>query len=603
MKRKYSRKQRTLLSLFPLFISISLAAVIMLRFFGTASPLLGGVGSDRSMRSVADSTAVMQYAKSVKADLKELLSAMKEGSVEQMERSSAQLDGDIDALKEELSRSIWDLAEMTPKVGKEITTARQLVAIADDANQTLLHPLVELMKEYPLSSLKAGSGLNVGVMLRYLDYLQTNIEKIESVCAELGELDLSVLDSSGSLQGTLEKVEPLFATYHKYETLIPAVRSILGNGEDRLYVFVAQNSAEIRASGGFPGSVGVMRITDGVLTISDFKSVYSVFHQQTYASISALENTLFGKRMGLSWDASFCPNFERVGFIWANAYERRNGKEVDGVISATPQVIQELLVLGDPITLSDGTEINSENATRVLLHELYFKYVSASQQNVPAASREMDALFSEVAKNTLSQLISNFKVGNLNEYVDVFERLLNERLIMFWMRDEAEEAVLRERGWTGSMNSDPNDPRLGIYFSLETSGKMGWYLDMEPTIGEPVVNADGSRSYPVSVVLTNVITEEDQRTGGTWILGRNYTGSVAGDLTLTAPAGGTITDISVNWSRRFTQTTYEDLDTWYLHWLVVVRGEPITVSFTVTTAPGIDTPLGILATPTLTKYR
>ena len=78
---------------------------------------------------------------------------------------------------------------------------------------------------------------------------------------------------------------------------------------------------------------------------------------------------------------------------------------------------------------------------------------------------------------------------------------------------------------------------------------------------------------------------------------------MAGDLTLCAPAGGTISDIEINWDRKFLQSTYQDLDTHYLHWLVVEQGKPITVTFRVTTAPGVETPLGLLSTPTLTAYR
>ena len=60
------------------------------------------------------------------------------------------------------------------------------------------------------------------------------------------------------------------------------------------------------------------------------------------------------------------PDFERVGSIRAHSYESRNGIHVDGVISLTPVIIQKILKYTGGVTLSDGTELNGDNATKVL---------------------------------------------------------------------------------------------------------------------------------------------------------------------------------------------------------------------------------------------
>ncbi len=605
MKKKPSRKKRLPLVFAILALVLLVGAFILLRLAGAGAGVSTDPSSQSSLTQLADSTKMVQYAKSVKADMSDVLKALKKSDVEGMLQSTDQLDKDIAALKEELNSPIWSLAEHTPKVGKEITTAKELVTIAENTSNQLLKPLVSTMQEYPLDSFKAKDGINVKSCLAYMDFLEGHIEDIKNLSEQLGGLDLSVIDPKGSMNGYVKKLNSYSDIYDNCKDYFPVVRTILGNGEDRVYVFAAQNSAEIRASGGFPGSVGVMRIKDGILKIDNFKSVYSMFHKSAsiQAKITQQESQLFTARMYTPWDSDFCPDFERVGLIWALAYEDKAREECDGVISATPAVIQKLLALCDPVTLSDGTEITSENAARVLQHDMYFQYVNGSQMNIPEGSRELDDLFAEAADKTLSQLIAQFSTKNIKEYLNVFGECLDEHILVMWMKDEAEEDLIRKSGWGGCLNSDPNDPKLGIYFSLETAGKMGWFLDMVPEIGEPTVNDDGSRSYDVTLTLSNVISEEELKTGGTYILGRSYTGSVAGDLTLCAPAGGSISNVEANWERRFQETTYHDLNTHFLHWLVVERGKPITVTFRVTTAPGVETPLGVLSTPTLTAYR
>ena len=211
----------------------------------------------------------------------------------------------------------------------------------------------------------------------------------------------------------MEKADALFAAADDASRYLPAIRAVLGDGSDRLYLFAAQNSSEIRASGGFPGSVGCIRIRGDYLTISDFRSVYQVLQMATpsQAGVTYLDDQLFSGRLHLSWDADFSPDFERVASIWAMAYEARQHEHVDGVVSGTPAIIPRLLSFLGSVTLSDGTELTGENAGRVLGHDLYFTYLGRSQSADSALL--VDALFSEAAVGTL-HLLLDFRVDYLD---------------------------------------------------------------------------------------------------------------------------------------------------------------------------------------------
>ena len=58
-------------------------------------------------------------------------------------------------------------------------------------------------------------------------------------------------------------------------------------------------------------------------------------------------------------------------------------------------------------------------------------------------------------------------------------------------------------------------------------------------MSEPVINADGTRSYDITVTLTNTIKRSNITRAGGYILG-GFDGGIRGFVHLFAPAGGTI---------------------------------------------------------------
>lgn len=110
---------------------------------------------------------------------------------------------------------------------------------------------------------------------------------------------------------------------------------------------------------------------------------------------------------------------------------------------------------------------------------------------------------------------------------------------MMWMSDEQEEEYARKVGCSGGLNSDPENPEIGVYISSSDPCKLGWYIDMDTEISDPVVNADGTYTYDVSVTLENTIDKDTLKTAGNYILG-SYAGTWKGFIYLFAPAGGTI---------------------------------------------------------------
>ena len=216
------------------------------------------------------------HADDIKTDLKVMAACIKEKDPESAEKALAKSYKDCDALEETLSNSFWQTAAKIPRVKREIEAGEELIGILRTAQDKLLTPLIALMKEKPLTGLKVGdNGFNVRLILSYLDFIESVNPELLSLTEQIQ--NISTDSFSGGLVGKYkDKIQSLMEMYSKASAYLPVVRAILGNGEDKYYLLTAQNSAEIRASGGFPGSIGTIKITNGLLTIGDFKGVNSV---------------------------------------------------------------------------------------------------------------------------------------------------------------------------------------------------------------------------------------------------------------------------------------------------------------------------------------
>ncbi len=551
-----------------------------------------------------DAKSMLSEANTLKTDLKAVMTGVKERDVESAQNATLKLDNTVRKLDRTLSSPVWKAVSHAPFAGKYVKSVNTLVSVAEDASDNILKPALDVMDEYPLEGLKVGDGFSVSTINAYLNLLEDIEPRIESMTTKMQTVKLP-LGKTEMISEYTQMLTKLTAAYKENGEYLPLFRAFLGDGSDKLYLLAAQNSAEIRASGGFPGSMGTIRIEDGVLTIDDFKTVYDMIsvNPPTEAHITDTEYLLFSGSLDYARDACYIPDFERVGEIWALAYESKNDEHIDGVISLTPVIIQKVLAYTGAVTLSDGTELNGDNATQMLQKDLYYKYLSNnSSYKVSNAYDYVDSLFAETAKIVMGKLVDDFDINRIADYSKIFTDGGKDRTILMWMEDETAESYVKAAGCSGALNDDPSNPEAGVFFSGANGSKLGWFVSLDTQIGDVTVNDDGSRTYDVTVTVSNDITRDDMYRAGNYIIG-NYNGQVESYLHLFAPAGGTISDFETSNSMTMNMDEYHGLEVAYNVEFMLASSNPVTVTYKVTTAPGVSTPLKISQTPTLQSYR
>lgn len=547
-------------------------------------------------------TDLLKEATALKDDLETAMEDVKTGDIATAKSKMDRASQKTTTIRSSLTMTMENLGDSVPSMQAQLKNIYDLLDLADVTLKTVMQPSLDYFQNHAFSEIRSGDGVNTKLICDYLDFAESLMPNIQSLVEQANAVDMSLVDSEGKITGYLETANDLLAAYQKDNSIFDRLKAIFGADGDRLYVIAAQNSAEIRASGGFPGAVGTIRIHDGVLVLEDFKKVYSVFssHTPAQANITNTEIRLFHGGLSAPRDADYCPDFERVAYIWALGYEAKQGEHVDGVISATPAIVQKLLAATDEeIKLFDGTILTGEVATKVLLHDLYFQYFGNDYIN--GRNAITDQLFADAAKKTAQKLTENLEVSDLMQYMTVAKDSFADRTLMLWMEDEAEQAMIRKLGWNGGLNTDPENPQAGIYYNCTVASKMGWFLVMDTEVGERAKNEDGSYTYPITVTFSNDMTEEELREASSYITGGNH-GAIGGSAYFFAPAGGTVSDFNADNGSNIEVTSYNDLQLGYMRIFNIYPDRPVTVTYNATTAPGVETPLTLSKTPTVQEY-
>ena len=539
---------------------------------------------------------LLGIAKSIKSNLLSAIQDIKQNNLE-----SAKIK--LDTVQKDIA-SVRAFVDKIPFLMNLVPQAESIYDLLDAADMAILEvliPTIDLMEEHPLSELSVGDGFDTRLICEYIDFVESVMPKLEILIETVNSLDFSLLDSEGKITEALETANELLDAYHEKPEILSMLKAMLGANEDRVYLIAVQNPSEIRASGGFPGSMSILRIQDGILTLGDFSSVrnFLVFKTPDNIKITQEEYALFSYLSGvhIPQDADLCPDFERVGHIWASSYTERFKETISGVIAVSPHIVQRILsALDEEIQLSDGLVLNGENSTKVLIHDIYFKYFDRRNLH-PNRFVVSDQLFAEAAEKAMEKLTSNSSFSQLLEYFPVLKESIEDRTLMLWMEDEEEQRFVVDMGWNGGLNKDPQNPEAGIYVNVVSASKMGWFLLMDTDIGERTENADGSYTYPITVTFTNNITKEEIQAADRYI-SADLGGAMYGVAYFFAPAGGNVDNFVATNGHNIKLKTYNGMSLGFMDPFTIWPNNPITITYTVTTAPGVDTPLAISKTPT-----
>ncbi|HRY82091.1 MAG TPA: DUF4012 domain-containing protein [Candidatus Moranbacteria bacterium] len=326
------------------------------------------------------------------------------------------------------------------KGGKNISEAGKLIS--------------EILKN--LDDIKKGANQNESVS--YLELFQNNEVKLKKISILLREAEDSL--ESVNLDDIPEnnRVEfmrvknQLPIANNSLEKLLDQERilvDILGGNGPRKYLFLFQNNQEMRATGGFIGSYGMLDIFNG--RVRKF-FIDGIFNPDGQLKEKIVPPTPIQK-ISAAWslhDSNWFPDFPVSAEKASSFYEKTGGPTVDGVIAMTPTVMQKLLEITGPIEMPEyDVIVDKDNFVEKIQYEVEVDY--DKELNQPKK------ILSDLAPKVLDKIFNSNNFSDISKTANILLESLNEKQILIYSKNFEIEKILSKNGWSGEILDTPKD--------------------------------------------------------------------------------------------------------------------------------------------------
>lgn len=267
--------------------------------------------------------------------------------------------------------------------------------------------------------------------------------------------------------------------FHDHSFLL---RDLLGQNGPRLYLFLFQNNDELRPTGGFIGSYGLLSVKNGHIGKFFIDGIFNPDGQLREDIVPPRPI----RKVSAAWslhDSNWWPDFPMSAEKAISFYEKTGGPTVDGVITLTPAVLQEVLRITGPIEMPEyGVTVDAENFIPVIQEEVEVNY--DRELNQPKR------ILGDLAPVLLDRLLSSRDPASVLSLLDAFSTELSERHILMYSRNDDIQSLIREVGWSGELV-----PTEGDYASVVHANLNGYKTDgvIEDSVSHSAdIRADGS---------------------------------------------------------------------------------------------------------------
>ncbi len=262
------------------------------------------------------------------------------------------------------------------------------------------------------------------------------------------------------LKSSIPKLEKGLEYFSAHVDLI---LKLLGHNQPRKYLLLFQNNRELRATGGFIGTYGIFDMDEGKINNLKIEGPYNIDGQLTDNVKAPEAMRLIQTRLYMrdaNWFLDFPTSAEKVNIM----QEKAGGPTVDGVVTFTASVFEDLLKVTGPIEMPDyNVTVTSENFFNEAQKEVEIDY--DKQLNKP--KKFIADLFPKFFEK-----ISNVDKDKWPEVLDAFINSFYKKDILIYFSDEELENLIKDFGWGGEVKETEGD-----YLSLVASNIGGGKTD------------------------------------------------------------------------------------------------------------------------------
>ena len=442
----------------------------------------------------------------------------------------------------------WWLTSLVPGVRPNVSAVRTVADVVDDLASQVLPSVVDATATLKPDNLRPQGGrielqplVDVAPsVVAANDRLETAHERVRRIRTD--KLAPQIAGPVETLQASLAEAAVLSDRAARAVQLLPPM---LGAQGRRTYLLLFQNNAEIRSTGGIPGSFATVVADHGTISLGEQGDAGTIGRfAEPPIPLTADERKLFGLNMGrFPQDVNFTPDFPRSARLAAAMWNAKHSTQIDGVVSTDPVALSYLLHGTGPVPIAAGRSLTADNAVPLLLNGVYAEIPDPQRQN---------AFFDAVAAQVFDALASG--QGQPQEVLEGLVRGASERRILVWSSVPHEQALIAPTNLGGVLATKPDaHPRVGVFLNDGTGAKMDYYLDYEASLRSRRCD-HGRQDLRLSLEMSSTAPQDVSAlpdyvvgvSGGGRTVAGVPRGSIRTSLYLYLPIGGYVEDLRVD---------------------------------------------------------
>jgi len=501
---------------------------------------------------------------------------------------------------------VWRATEVLPVVGDDLRAVRLLARTADSLVSDVAAPLLE----FDLASIGPTDGaLNVDAVAELGKRIEQVAPAAQDAQIRLVAEGIDTKNLLPPLQTPVTQVESTLSTaadvLRRLAVLSPRLPHMLGADAPQNYLVLVQNTAEMRTLGGNPGSMMMLTLDHGRMTITQTAGQGDVNsgRPEPIAPLNPWTEALYTDRVGrYIQDTTMTPDFAQTAYLARAFWSDTLGDPGNSVLAIDPVLLSYLLKATGPVELPSGGTLTSENVVKQLLSKVYETYPTIYAEDVKA----QDQYFAMASAAIFEKLTST--QTNIAALAQQISRGYYEGRLLYAPTDPVEAKAVSGTLFNGPLYETNNveQTTLGVFVNDNTEGKLDYYTDMSVNASSNVctVGDDEDKTYTVKATYNYNLQPDQVEALPQYVSTARYfpRGVKSTNLVFYGPVGSTFVSAKLDGTDFVPQAGTNDQGRQAV--LVNFESEPATthtVEVTFSAPPGSYGPAVVRTTPMIKK--
>lgn len=400
------------------------------------------------------------------------------GNWSELTKTTTQAQNNFASARKELQKFKWSPLSYLPFTRSKITdgehllTAGQLIAQTLGQASKIANNFFALLPNKNQTSIATMSSQEKLALIKLiadsqtdLNQAKTNLEQARVALSAIKNQEL--LTSRGiDLEGLSTQLLEAQIKINKASAMATILPALGGYPKSVNYLFVLQNSDELRPTGGFIGTYGLATAANGAITRLDTHDTYhldmpinNIWHLEPPAPLKKYLNMNTWYLRDANWSPDWPVAAQKIAWF----YTEENKLQVrpdplnnfDYVIGLTPKAIVDLMELTGPL-VARGQTYNQDNFVALLQEATELTY---KQQGITSWDRK--EVVGELSKQLQIKILAVVN-ERWSRLLDIISNNLESKNILVYTTNPTIYAMLKDKGWLGEVKDTDGDFLMAV---------------------------------------------------------------------------------------------------------------------------------------------